>query len=106
MSDYDVPSSEYDGDSVAEYDCRFRALVTQIFMDGLMIEDIEKYCFLGNLPEILKNKPEKLRSEILTYVKHEGLLDEWVEKPRILRRILEEINRKDLSIKVQKLVGE
>ena len=105
MSDY-VPPSAYDGDPMIEYDYRFRVLIMRLFMDDLEIEQIEKYWFLGDLPERLKDDPNKVRSETLTYVKHEGMLEEWAEKPRILRRILEDIGRMDLSAKVQKLVGK
>lgn len=105
MSD-NVPSSTYADGPTEKYDFEFRALVMQLFMDHLGIEEIEKYFFLGNLPKRLKDEPKKLRSEILTYVNDEGNLDEWMEKPRILRKILETIGRKDLSLEVQNLVGK
>ena len=105
MSDY-VPPSTYGIDLMKEYDYLFRVFVMDLFMDDLGIEQIEKYFFLGDLPEKLKDDPRKVRSEILTYVKHEGLLEEWSEKPRLLNRILQDIGRTDLSLKLQKLVGK
>ena len=97
MSHYEPPSA---------YNSKFRALVMHLFMDDLGIEQIDKYFFLNNLPEKLKDDPKKVRTEILTYVQHEGLLDEWAEKPRILRKILEDVGRTDLSTKVQKFLGK
>lgn len=105
MSD-NVPSSMFAGGGPTEnYDFHFRALVMKLFMDYLGIEEIKKYFFVCDLPKRLSTDPRKLRSEILTYVNDEGILDEWMEKPRILRRLLEEIGRTDLSIRVQELVG-
>lgn len=101
-----IDNEDYPAEDTQSYDYKFRVLVMHLFMDDLGLEEIEKYFFIGGLPCKVKDDPTKLRSEILTYIRHEGLLDEWTEKPRILRRLLKDLGRMDLANKVQVFTGK
>lgn len=107
MSD-NVPRSSYAGCPTDSYDHEFRVLVTHLFMDDLTLAQIEKFFFIYELPERLRdNGPSNLRCEVLTYVRHQLLIDAWSETPSDLQKLLKELGRVDLSAKVQAaLVGK
>jgi hypothetical protein len=91
---------------LGDYEHQFRVLVMTLIMDDLSLKQIDKYFFVYNPPEQLKDHGrEQLRSELLSFI-NEQLLDEWRKTPQILREVLQTLGRPDLSTKVQKLVGK
>ena len=89
-----------------DYEHQFRVLVMHLIMDHLSLEQIDRYFFVYELPERLKDHGrDRLRSELLAYI-NEQLLDKWRKMPSALQDVLETIGRPDLSTKVQELVGK
>ena len=88
------------------YEHQFRVLVMHLVMDDLSLEQIDRYFFVYNPPERLKDHGrEWLRSELLAFI-NEQLLDKWRKTPHLLQEVLHTLGRPDLSTKVQKLVGK
>ena len=103
MSDNILPSSY---PKCFEYEHQFRVLVMHLVMDNLSLEQIERYFFVYNLPERLRDHGrERIRSELLAYI-NEQKLDKWRNTPSELQDVLKTIGRPDLSTKVEELVGK
>ena len=68
------------------------------------MEEIEKFFFVYDLPARLRDTPGKLRSEVLTYVQYQGLVDQWNKNPGALKQLLGELGRANLAAKVQEFI--
>ena len=105
MSDY-VPPTSYAGSPTDEYGHRFRALVMNLFMNNLKMNEVEMVFFLFKMPERLRDHgAAKFRFEVLTHVDNQ-LMEDWIQTPTLLQDLLKEIDRTDLSNRVQELVGK
>lgn len=76
----------------------------QLFMDDLTMEEIEKFFFVYDLPARLKDTPNRLRSEVLTFVEHKGMMDQWVREPGSLQQMLRDLGRANLAGKVEEFM--
>ena len=83
---------------------QFRVLIMQLFMDDLTMEEIEKFFFVYDLPARLKDTSGKLRSEVLTFVEHQGMMEQWVSEPGTLQQLLRDLGRANLAAKVEEFM--